>query len=236
MVASLASRKPIVVSLMGSDIEDYRIGRTLIRIFAKITWNRVIVKSQRSKDNIKLKNVLVIPNGVNLDVFNPFPYKETRKKLDFNPNKKYVLFLAHPNRYEKNHALAKSTCDLVSQHYDLQLLTLDNTPHKEIPYFLSAVDVLLLTSLFEGSPNAIKEAMACNCPIVTTDVGDVKKIIGDTEGCYICSSELEDVAEKLKMALEFGERTSGRENIKNYDDQIIAHELLVVYKNVLKQS
>lgn len=232
MIASLASKKPVVVSLMGSDIEDYRIGRVLIRLFARYSWKMVIVKSQRLKRKIKLPNAYVIPNGVNLEIFKPIPITEACKKSGFDLKRKYALFLADSERPEKNYLLAKTACELINQHHDLKLLALYDIPYKEMPYYLSAADILLLTSFFEGSPNAIKEAMACNCPIVSTDVGDVKEVIDDTEGCYICSFEPEDVAEKLMMTLNFGKRTNGREKIQHFDDQIIAKKLIEVYKSL----
>ena len=234
MIVALATKKPIVVSLMGSDIEDYRIGRMLIHVFNILFWNTVIVKSQRSKDRIGIKKAYVIPNGVNLDVFTATDHSETRKKLGWDAEKKYVLFLADPSRPEKNYPLAKKACNETGKQYDIELLALNAVPHKLIPEYMSAANVLLLTSHFEGSPNAIKEAMACNCPIVSTDVGDVKEVIGDTEGYYITSFEAEDVAEKLKMALDFGKRTNGREKIKHLDDKIIAQKLVEVYESVLK--
>jgi teichuronic acid biosynthesis glycosyltransferase TuaC len=93
--------------------------------------------------------------------------------------------------------------------------------------------VVLLTSLWEGSPNVIKEAMACNTPIVSTDVGDVKEIIGKTEGCFITSFDPEDVSDKIKKALEFGKRTTGREDIKHLESGVVAKRIIAIYKNVL---
>ena len=58
----------------------------------------------------------------------------------------------------------------------------------------------------EGSSNVIKEAMACNCPIVTTDAGDAKWVIGNTAGCYVSTFEPEDVADKIKQALSFSQK------------------------------
>lgn len=98
---------------------------------------------------------------------------------------------------------------------------------------MNAPDILLLTSLWEGSPNVIKEAMACNCPILSADVGDGAKVIRKTDGCYICSYDPEDVAEKIKEALEFGKRTNGREKIKHLDEKIIAQKIIGVYNEVL---
>jgi teichuronic acid biosynthesis glycosyltransferase TuaC len=235
MIASLATRKTVVVSLMGSDIEDFRIGRILIRIFDKLFWKAVIVKSQRSKDRIRLKKAIVIPNGVNMEIFRPTPQHEARQSLGFRNSRKYVLFLADPSRPEKNFALAEKACSIAGQWHPVELMALKDIPHEKIPLYLSAADALLLSSHFEGSPNAVKEAMACNCPIVSTDVGDVKEVIGDTEGCYITSYDPLDVAEKLKQALDFGKRTNGREKIKHLDEKIIAEKLVEIYKSVLNK-
>ena len=101
--------------------------------------------------------------------------------------------------------------------------------------YFNASDLVLLTSFWEGSPNVIKEAMACNVPIVSTDVGDVKEVIGKTEGCYITSFDPEDVAEKIKLALKFGKRTTGIEDIKHLESSLIAKKIIKIYKSVLEK-
>ena len=167
MVASLATRKLIVVSLMGSDVEDFRFGRILIRLFSRFSWKKIIIKSGSLKEKIRLKEAIVIPNGVDLDIFAPIPHDEARKEVGFDLDKKYVIFLADPARPEKNFKLATESCELLAGSWGLEaggceLLAVHEQAHSEIPLYLSAADVLLLTSHFEGSPNAIKEAMACN--------------------------------------------------------------------------
>ena len=235
-VASLATKKPLVCSLMGSDIEDFRFNRLLIRLFAKYAWKAVIVKSQGSKNRIKLKNAYVIPNGVNLGLFKAIPVTEARKKVHFHPEKKYILFLSDPGRREKNFRLAQDACKLIDQEFRAELLAIHNVPHEEILFYLSAADVLLQTSFFEGSPNAIKEAMACNCPIVSTDVGDVKEVIRDTDACYISTFAPEDIALKLEKAITFRKRTNGRQTVQHLSSEIIAHKLISVYQSVLQNK
>lgn len=232
-VASLASRKPVICSLMGSDVEDYRLNRILIRIFANLSWKAVIVKSEKIKKRLGYAKAIVIPNGVDLDLFKQIDKKLAREKLGYTLNQKIVLFLADPSRPEKNYQLARDAFELLPQDKDIQLLPIFNLEYEDVPYYISAVDVILLTSHFEGSPNVIKEAMACNCPIVSTDVGDVKEIISETDGCFITSIEPRDICEKLLLALDFGRNTNGRKNIKQFSSATIAHGIIDIYNSAI---
>jgi len=120
----------------------------------------------------------------------------------------------------------------------VELIILNGINHVEIPKYLNSADVLLVTSLWEGSPNIIKEAMACNCPIVSTNVGDVEWVIGNTEGCYLTTFNPQDVAKKIKLALQYAKekgRTRGRDRIieLGLESEIVARKLINVYEGVL---
>ncbi|MDZ7721981.1 MAG: glycosyltransferase [candidate division KSB1 bacterium] len=122
----------------------------------------------------------------------------------------------------------------------LEFKVIHHIQHVEVLDYLNAADVLLLTSRWEGSPNIIKEAMACNCPIVATDVGDIREVFGETEGCYLTSFDPQDVADKLKTALTFAEqygRTKGRQRIFaiGLDSTTVARKLISIYEKVLEE-
>jgi teichuronic acid biosynthesis glycosyltransferase TuaC len=121
---------------------------------------------------------------------------------------------------------------------DIRLHSLKHVPHKEVVYYYNATDVCLLTSYHEGSPNVIKEAMACNRPIVTTNVGDVKWLFGDTGGCYVTGFQPEDVAEKITRALEFKQKTNGHARILELglDTAKIAERISGLYLEILKKN
>ena len=116
----------------------------------------------------------------------------------------------------------------------IRVHTLVNVPHDQVPIYLNAADVMVLTSLWEGSSNALKEAMACNTPIVSTPVGDAEEVLGDTPGCYIGGFKPEDLKEKLAKALAFGKKTSGRVTIKELDDRTVSKKIISVYNSVVK--
>jgi glycosyltransferase involved in cell wall biosynthesis len=231
----MSGHKAVVCSLMGSDIFANNVLLIITKLLAKYFWKATIVKSERMRSQLGMKNAVIIPNGINLEIFQPMNVQQAREKLRFAKDKKYILFLADPARPEKNFPLAEKTFNIVRKQKDIELLALYNIPHAEIPIYLSAADALLLTSKHEGSPNAVKEAMACNCPVVSTDVGDVREIINDTEGCYLTSFDPEDVAEKLNLALDFGKRTIGREKIRHLDDKIIAEKIIEIYNQVIQK-
>ena len=235
IVASLSLFRPVIVSLMGSDVKENKRFKIIIKLFSIFFWDRLIVKSKDMARNIgDIKKISIIPNGVNLNKFKPLPMEKHQQHLKWDTQKRHILFAADPDRYEKNYKLAYEAFSKLKS--DIELHHLSNVPNDIMPMYYSAADLVLLTSLWEGSPNVIKEAMACNCPIVSTDVGDVKEVIEKTDGCYICSFESEDVAEKIKLALVFGKRTKGRERIRPLDDRIVAKKLINIYKEAINND
>jgi glycosyltransferase involved in cell wall biosynthesis len=189
-------------------------------------------------DKIQFKfitnNKYIIPCGVNLELFKPLDPTSLKIKYKFSSKKRYILFSSRFNNKVKNWPLATQAIDSLNSN-NIEVIELDGYSRLEVAELMNICDMALLTSVSEGSPQFIKEAMACNIPVVSTDVGDVKEVIGNTEGCYICSYDQKDVAEKIKMALEFGKRTKGRQRILELglDSKTVADKIINVYKQVL---
>ena len=231
--------RPIITSLMGSDVLSAKKMRLIItRIFINSFWKRTIAKSDGILKKLNNNKVIVIPNGINLDKFYPLESKMAKEKLGWDLSKKHVLFCSDPSRKENNFPLAQKSLAIINpKEYDVEVHYLFNIDNDLVVYYYSAADVLLLTSFHEGSPNVIKEAMACNCPIVATKVGDVELLLKSLEGCYVCETfDHLEVANNLVNAFVFNKRTEGRNRIKQLEigSDSIASKIGSVYKKVLK--
>jgi len=236
-LATLAfSGHPIVVSLMGSDVLSVnKPVLAITRFCSKFIWKASITKSPEINKKLNNKNSTIIANGVDVDIFRALNKQECIQKLGWDKKYRYIIFASNPDRAEKNFQLASAAFEKIQSSTPyLQLKYLNNLNTEEMVLHYSAADVLVLTSLYEGSPNVIKEAMACNCPIVSTDVGDVRTVIGDTEGCFITDFNVDAVADALLKALEMNERTKGRDQLMKLqlDSDSVAKKIIKIYKGI----
>lgn len=214
LVASLAclcTRTKVVVSILGS-FPRQNFKWRWVRFFIKHVWDGTLVKSQRTADQLGL-DLPVIPNGVNLEQFKLIDHDEARRMCGFEDGKKYVIWCSNPDRPEKRFWLAQQAVEAL--HDDsVELFPVFNRTHDDVVKYMCAADVLLLTSVSEGSPNVIKEAMACNCPIVSTDVGDVRVRLNAVDCSYVADTDSsEDISARLRQALDGACRTNGRQII-----------------------
>ncbi|WP_025743574.1 glycosyltransferase family 4 protein [Aquimarina pacifica] len=233
IVAGLAGAKPLVVSLMGSDVKASPLLKFLIKFCNLLFWEKIIVKSKDMKKSCGIANVAIIPNGVDFTKFRQLSKTTALDVTKWSQDKKHILFAANPKRKEKNYQLAQKAVSLLDTA-DTELHVLVDIPNELMPYYFNASDVILLTSLWEGSPNVIKEAMACNCKIVAVDVGDIKNTIGKTSGCFITDFDAHEIANSLQHALHDDPKyTSGRNQIAHLDANIIAKKLTNLYTEAL---
>lgn len=236
IVASLATRKPVITSLMGSDVKSSGLWRIIIRFFVLYVWHITIVKSEDMKKSLGLKFdiIHVIPNGVDLNLFKPMDKIKCRQKVGWELNKKIVLFAADPERPEKNYNLAKTAIDALNGR-DLELKAVYDVAHERIPLFMNAADALLLTSLWEGSPNVVKEAMACNLPVVSTDVGDVRWLLGEKYSNAICPHDPSIIAHTLESIFNLNEPECYRDTLikLKLDSVSISENILKLYNQLM---
>ena len=234
LLANLQRSVPVVTTYHGSDINLPKVLR-LSKIAMKLSaWN--IFVSQR---NVYIaqpkKKYMLLPCGVNLPNYKESEISAVKEKLHWNPNKKYILFAGAFDNRVKNAKLAQDSVSLVE---NTELIELKGYTREQVTALFYVVDSFLMTSFTEGSPQVVKEAMACGCPIVSVDVGDVADRIEGLDGCYITERNPQDIANKLNKVLSLNSRTKGRERIieLGLTNDLVAKKLVEIYEDVLKNN
>jgi len=235
IIARMQFLYPVVLTHHGPEVFMTK-ERFSCRIITPLV-DRVILVSQEQKKKLKFEKAVVIPCGVDFDLFSPMPRDEARRKLGLSPDKKLVIWAGDHSRPEKRFEIVEAAVTLAKKKDQAtELILVSGKPHDVVPLYMNACDVLLLVSDGEGSPMVIKEAMACNLPVVSVPVGDVPEVIGGTDGCYFCSQDPSDVAEKLAFALSYPRRTNGRKQIEHMEQGVIARRIIAVYEEVLREK
>jgi glycosyltransferase involved in cell wall biosynthesis len=242
---ALPKRRPLVVTLRGSDLlgivrSDGRpalAGKLLQRI-SRIVARRadgVVVVSEHMKAHLP-RGVpsVVIPSGLDFNLFRCIPRDEARRQLGVPLDVRLVLFVGNPEAPRKRFGLAQQAVNLVSPAVNAQLIVAWGLTHQEVVLRMNAADALVFTSMQEGSPNVVKEALACNLPVVSVAIGDVPLRLSGIEGCELCADERpETIAAALERVLREPRRIAGRETVEALDEQVTTGNLIDLYRSIL---
>mgnify|MGYP006090812939 CR=1 FL=1 len=232
LLSVLQKSVPVVTTFHGSDIN-----KPLTRIISFLTYllsRKSIFVSKQLSNKIRVKKPKIIPCGVDISLFNEIDKIEARKKLGLSLTNKYILFSSTFDKRVKNYPLAKKSVDLLKEE-KIEIIELKNYSRKEVSLLMNAADLVLLTSFTEGSPQLIKEAMACNRPIVTTNVGDVEWLLEGVHGAYVCSYDSSVIAKSIQKALNVKNVNARSKLITlKLDSKSIAQRINHIYNLSLK--
>lgn len=193
------------------------------------------------------KKCSLIPCGINI----PLPWNDLQnQKVEQQTlnqwvegvllgEKKHVLFAGAFDNAVKDPELAKQAMqELTKERVNAELVELKGYTRDQVNALMYNCDAFLMTSKTEGSPQVIKEALVCGCPIVSVDAGDVKERLEGVEGCYVVESRnSRDLAEALKKALAFNGRTNGRQRIIDVGltNEQVAKRVVEIYNKVREE-
>lgn len=246
MIASLQSSVPVVVTYHGSDVigivgsnGQYSLkgwfGSLISRLMSLIV-DEVIVVAAHLGRRLPRKHYHVIPLGVDLKRFAPMSKEQARDYLGWPCGSHIVLFAAlDVTNPVKRFSLAEDAVKVLAEEFPVELRMASGLKPDDIPLYMCAADVLLLTSVHEGSPTVVKEALACNLPVVCTDVGDVRDQLDGVEPSAICAPDPASLAAGLRQVLTSGKRSNGRDKVAPLAEPLVAGKVVEIYKSILQR-
>lgn len=241
LLAGLQRKVPVVTTYHGSDINEKK-ALPFSKVAMKLSkWNifvsektmRIALGKQATSNlSQKGRHCALIPCGVELSELQLTERAEARERMGLKADGQYVLFAGAFDNPVKNARLAKEAMALLPE---AKLIELKGYTRAQVTLLMCASDAFLMTSHTEGSPQVIKEAMACGCPIVSVDVGDVKWLTEKMQGCYIADRTIEDIYDKLCQVLSLPIRTAGRNRIISLGltNEEITKRIQIVYSCVV---
>ncbi|HKC82676.1 MAG TPA: glycosyltransferase family 4 protein, partial [bacterium] len=243
---ALPKRLPLVVTFRGDDLEGVlnkttgrltahgRLLPLLSRVVARQADATIIVSAHMKAFLPLQARPHVIPSGLDLERFRLIPQAEARRHLGLPAEGRLVLFVGSPTSSRKRYDLARRAVDIVKRSRPVELVLGWAVPHERIPYYMNACDALVFTSRQEGSPNVVKEALACNLPVVSVAIGDVPERLRNLAGCEVSADDRpETIAAGLVRTLGRGQRIAGRERMLQLDEHVITERVIGVYRSVL---
>lgn len=237
LLANLQRAVPVVTTYHGSDINIPSI-RHLSKIAIRLSKFNIFVSEKTMNLVNSIHKSALIPCGIDLKLYGDMARSVVRQKYNYTDKEQLVLFASSFANQVKNAPLAQEAVLLLPH---VKLIELKGYTRQQVIELMYASDIFLMTSFTEGSPQVIKEAMACNRPIVSTDVGDVRWVMGDTHGCSICSYDSLDCADKIRQAIRFSKTygsTNGRKQIDKLglDNRVVAQKIIDIYKEVIAKK
>ena len=238
-------RIPLVVTFHGCDLQgvkhpDGRMSASgwllqqLCRRVARRADAVIIVSDRMRRFLPPSVQAPVIPTGIDFDTVPRISPSEARQRLGLPLDERLVLFVGNPDEPVKRHHLAQEAVGLLAGRVPSRLIVGWGRQPADILLLMTACDVLVVTSIQEGSPGVVKEALACNLPVVSVDVGDVPVRLAGVAGCEICADDSAiTIAAALERALLRGTRINGRERVADLDERVLASRVIAIYRSIV---
>ncbi|MFH0896407.1 MAG: glycosyltransferase [Bacteroidota bacterium] len=232
----------MVISFLGSDVNRNRhdpflrnfLGRSFSNI-ALLQARKAICVSSALKTKLwwGRKKASVITFGVNTEFFKPIDKSNARQMLGWNNNESVILFSSSDNKVKRLDIAERVVQKVCETKPDTRLEVISGQyEESQLPYVINASDCLLVCSDSEGSPTIVKEAMSCNLPVISNDVGDVKERLQGTSSHSIVPQNSDKLAESIVNIIVQNERSNGREKIiaDGISEKQVTEKIIHVYK------
>lgn len=242
-------KKPILISFLNeikyeNFKDNFYTNKLFVLLYNLILKSKFVFAIFKDKISIEHQNTnrsFYLPNGVNLQNFHVLEKEKVYDYLNLDPKKRYILFVSSKDkmRTQKRYDIFKSTIKILKKEYpkyNFEELIMSGVTRKDCVYYYNAASIHLLVSNYEGSPNSVKESMSCNTPVVSTDVGNVKKMLSGSINCFISEQDPIVLAKYVVKALEQKPqdlRYLLKKKRLTVEDKTL--ELISIYKKILKK-
>jgi glycosyltransferase involved in cell wall biosynthesis len=241
--------KPLVITYRGSDLNPapapFRakcrawIARGLSQLAALRAAHIVCVSAElRARLWWRRGRVTVLASGVDSRLFFPEAQLAARTRIGWPLEERVVLFNASYNPRVKRLDLARAAVTAARRALPQLRMEIMNggTPPEQVPTLMNAADCLLVTSDSEGSPTVVQEALACNLPVVSVDVGDTRERLTGVSHSRIVARDPEVLGAALAEILAHPERSDGQNKVKEFCAQTIAADLRRIYEGLVTKG
>ena len=223
---------PVVCTFHGTDVSLPQ-NRILSFLVSRLAKENIFVHSSQPRLLKYEKTINLIPCGVDMNRFHPIDRNQARLKLKLDLKKKYILFSSSFNNAIKNYPLAKKAIQILGDN--IELIELKNYSRTEVNLLMNSCDALLVTSHSETGPLVVKEAMACNCPVISVDVGNVRELVYGVSNCCIVDPFPEEIAAAIMNIVSIDKRSSGRVKLLQIKDRMedVARRIIRIYHRIV---
>ena len=258
ITAELQGLVPVVTTFHNGETLNWSVNLMSSLMSLRAKHVIYVAKHIRDLSYFKAKKYSIIPCGVPMEQMIITPKEEARRQLGWDLDKKYILFGGAFDNLRKNFALLRDAVVRINEqspftinHSPIECVEMKNLTRSQCVLRMCAADLFALPSHSEGSPQALKEAMACNCPCLATDIADVRGVLGDEPGHWILRNprktherwdgdkkSLDEMVELLKEALNYKGRTNGRKRIEDLQltNEAVAKRIIAIYSEIIKKK
>lgn len=234
-LAVLQRKVPVVITFHNGETLSFK-GKLISSVAAWLSKYNIFVAQHIHDKLFKVpKEYSIIPCGIDLKLLPIVDKEQAMNNMRLRTDVPNILFGGSFSNARKNYPLAKQAIDLLP--YEVNLVEMKGFSRTEVDQLLCGCDLFLMPTKSEGSPQVIKEAMACNCPIVATGVADIPTLLSNVSQCFITGFDANEIAERVDSIIKSKQRSNGREIVvsMNLDNPLVAQRIITIYEKVLNK-
>lgn len=234
-LAVLQRSVPVVITFHNGETLSFK-GKLISSIAARLSNYNIFV-AQHIHDKLYgiPKSYSIIPCGIDLKLLSLVNKDDAARSMGLKEDMPNILFGGSFSNTRKNYPLAEEAISRLP--YDVNLIEMKGFSRKDVNLLLCGCDLFLMPTKSEGSPQVVKEALACNCPIVATGVADIPELLSGVSQCYTTSFDASEIARRIDSVLRSGQRSNGREKVigMNLDNPQVARQIKAIYDNIISE-